>query len=146
MESSSSGGGLALRRNSGGGGGGGSSGRGSFGGDADPFDIPAKGAPLERLRKWRVSSLLHARRHFVVGERLPVHSGVCVCLYWFGLIVVGFGAECSFFFCPLLWMRVFVTGALDCFVGRASHSRRRGFRVRFCFFLQGTSAECGVSV
>jgi hypothetical protein len=102
MESSSSGGGLALRRNSGGGGGGGSSGRGSFGGDADPFDIPAKGAPLERLRKWRVSSLLHARRHFVVGERLPVHSGVCVCLYWFGLIVVGFGAECSFFLSPAL--------------------------------------------
>ena len=24
--------------------------------DADPFDIPAKGAPVERLRRWRVST------------------------------------------------------------------------------------------
>jgi hypothetical protein len=56
MESSSSGGGLARRRSSGG---------GSFSGDADPFDIPAKGAPLERLRKWRVSTPLHARRHLL---------------------------------------------------------------------------------
>jgi hypothetical protein len=57
MESLSSGGELARRQSSGGG----SSGWGSFSGDADPFDIPAKGAPLERLRKWRVSTLLHAR-------------------------------------------------------------------------------------
>ncbi|CAD6262405.1 unnamed protein product [Miscanthus lutarioriparius] len=60
MESSSSGGGLARRRSSGGGG---SSGRGSC--DADPFDIPAKGAPLERLRKWRQAALvLNASRRF----------------------------------------------------------------------------------
>jgi len=24
--------------------------------DADPFDIPAKRAPVERLRRWRVST------------------------------------------------------------------------------------------
>jgi hypothetical protein len=30
--------------------------RGSFdGGGADTFDIPAKRAPIERLKKWRVS-------------------------------------------------------------------------------------------
>ncbi|CAD6262592.1 unnamed protein product [Miscanthus lutarioriparius] len=57
MESSSSGGGLAPRRSSGGG----SSGRGSFSGDADPFDIPA----IERLRKWRQAALvLNASRRF----------------------------------------------------------------------------------
>nr|AWA44663.1 Calcium-transporting ATPase [Saccharum spontaneum] len=59
MESSSSGGGLARRRSSG------SSGRDSFSCDADPFDIPAKGAPLERLRKWRQAALvLNASRRF----------------------------------------------------------------------------------
>ncbi|ONM14191.1 Calcium-transporting ATPase 9 plasma membrane-type [Zea mays] len=57
MESSSSGGGLARRRSSGG--------WGSFSGDTDPFDIPAKGAPLERLRKWRQAALvLNASRRF----------------------------------------------------------------------------------
>jgi len=106
MESSSSGGELARRHSSGGGG---SSGRGSF--DADPFDIPAKGAPLERLRKWRVSTLLHARRHllspsaFRRRDVLAMHS--VVCLHWFGLIVVGFEAVCSFF-SPRLWIRVYL--------------------------------------
>ncbi|AQK45934.1 calcium-transporting ATPase 5, plasma membrane-type isoform X2 [Zea mays] len=61
MESLSSGGELARRQSSGGG----SSGWGSFSGDADPFDIPAKGAPLERLRKWRQAALvLNASRRF----------------------------------------------------------------------------------
>nr|CAB3488184.1 unnamed protein product [Digitaria exilis] len=43
----SSGGGSARRRSGGGG--------GSFGGEDDPFDIPAKGAPVERLKKWRAA-------------------------------------------------------------------------------------------
>ena len=61
MDSSSSGGARVRRRSSGGGGGsssgggGGSSSWGSFSADGDPFDIPAKGAPVERLKKWRVS-------------------------------------------------------------------------------------------
>jgi hypothetical protein len=42
MESSSSSGGRARRR--------------SWGSGGDSFDIPAKGAPVERLKKWRVSS------------------------------------------------------------------------------------------
>jgi Ca2+-transporting ATPase len=50
MDSSSSGGGRARRRS------GGSSSWGSHGDDGDPFYIPAKGAPVERLKKWRVSS------------------------------------------------------------------------------------------
>jgi Ca2+-transporting ATPase len=29
--------------------------RGSFDGGGDTFDIPAKRAPIERLKKWRVS-------------------------------------------------------------------------------------------
>jgi hypothetical protein len=58
MDSSSSSGGARARRRSSGGGGGGSSSWGSFSGDGDPFDIPAKGAPVERLKKWRVSRLL----------------------------------------------------------------------------------------
>ena len=53
MDSSSSGGARVRRRSSGGGGG--SSSWGSFSADGDPFDIPAKGAPVERLKKWRVS-------------------------------------------------------------------------------------------
>nr|CAB3485681.1 unnamed protein product [Digitaria exilis] len=54
----SSGGGSARRRSGGGGG-------GSFGGDDDPFDIPAKGAPVERLKKWRQAALvLNASRRF----------------------------------------------------------------------------------
>ena len=89
MESSSSGGGLARRRSSGGGG---SSGRGSF--DADPFDIPAKGAPLERLRKWRVSTLLHARRHLL--SRAP-SGGVMfeLCTVWCVFVLVW--AHCGWF-------------------------------------------------
>jgi len=55
MDSSSSGGARVRRRSSGGGGG--SSSWGSFSADGDPFDIPAKGAPVERLKKWRVSKL-----------------------------------------------------------------------------------------
>jgi hypothetical protein len=43
---SSSGGGKARRRSSG----------GSWGSVGDAFDIPAKGAPVDRLKKWRVSS------------------------------------------------------------------------------------------
>jgi hypothetical protein len=85
MESSSSGGALARRRSSGG---------GSFSGDAGPFDIPAKGASLERLSKWRVSTLLHAR-HFVVASAFR-RRDVSLCtvrvsaLVWAHLIVVGF--------------------------------------------------------
>ncbi|TVU15854.1 hypothetical protein EJB05_39395 [Eragrostis curvula] len=57
MESSSSGGGSARR-----GSGGGSSSWGSVG---DYFDIPAKGAPVERLKKWRQAALvLNASRRF----------------------------------------------------------------------------------
>ncbi|PUZ48775.1 hypothetical protein GQ55_7G273800 [Panicum hallii var. hallii] len=64
MDSSSSGGARARRRSSGGGGGGSSS-WGSFSGDGDPFDIPAKGAPVERLKKWRQAALvLNASRRF----------------------------------------------------------------------------------
>nr|BAJ99787.1 predicted protein [Hordeum vulgare subsp. vulgare] len=48
MESSSSGGARARRSGSWGSVGGG-------GGGSDPFDIPGKGAPVERLKKWRVS-------------------------------------------------------------------------------------------
>ena len=65
-----------------------------------------------------------------------------VCLYWFGLIVVGFGAVCSFF-SPALDACV-CDGALDCFGGRTAHSRWRALALDFVF-LQGTSAECGVS-
>lgn len=33
--------------------------------DADPFDIPNKGAPVERLRRWRQAALvLNASRRF----------------------------------------------------------------------------------
>ncbi|VAH51313.1 unnamed protein product [Triticum turgidum subsp. durum] len=62
MESSSSGGGASKARRSGswgsvGGGGGGSG--------SDPFDIPGKGAPVERLKKWRQAALvLNASRRF----------------------------------------------------------------------------------
>ncbi|CAO2201012.1 unnamed protein product [Urochloa humidicola] len=39
--------------------------RSSLSGDADPFDIPAKGAPVERLKKWRQAALaLNASRRF----------------------------------------------------------------------------------
>uniref|UniRef100_A0A0D9W937 Calcium-transporting ATPase n=1 Tax=Leersia perrieri TaxID=77586 RepID=A0A0D9W937_9ORYZ len=59
MESSSSGAGSARRRSSGGGS------WGSIGSAADPFDIPAKGAPVERLKKWRQAALvLNASRRF----------------------------------------------------------------------------------
>ncbi|XP_062183925.1 calcium-transporting ATPase 5, plasma membrane-type isoform X2 [Phragmites australis] len=54
MESASSGGGRARRRSGGG-----------VGGDGDPFDIPAKGAPVELLKKWRQAALvLNASRRF----------------------------------------------------------------------------------
>ncbi|CAM0902918.1 unnamed protein product [Alopecurus aequalis] len=57
MDSSSSGADKA-RRNSGGGSWGG-------GGGSDPFDIPGKGAPVERLKKWRQAALvLNASRRF----------------------------------------------------------------------------------
>ncbi|XP_062226645.1 calcium-transporting ATPase 5, plasma membrane-type-like isoform X2 [Phragmites australis] len=56
MDSSSSGGGRARRR----------SGSGSWGSvGSDTFDIPAKGAPIERLKKWRQAALvLNASRRF----------------------------------------------------------------------------------
>ncbi|KAF0894161.1 hypothetical protein E2562_034893 [Oryza meyeriana var. granulata] len=58
MESSSSGVGSARRRSGGGS-------WGSIGSVADPFDIPAKGAPVERLKKWRQAALvLNASRRF----------------------------------------------------------------------------------
>ncbi|KAJ1272648.1 hypothetical protein BS78_06G219400 [Paspalum vaginatum] len=61
MDSPSSGGRVARRRS----GGGGSSGWGSFSSDGDTFDIPAKGAPIERLKKWRQAALvLNASRRF----------------------------------------------------------------------------------
>ncbi|KAL5214098.1 hypothetical protein ABZP36_003250 [Zizania latifolia] len=59
MESSSSSGAASARRRSGGGS------WGSIGSGADPFDIPPKGAPVERLKKWRQAALvLNASRRF----------------------------------------------------------------------------------
>ncbi|CAL5025576.1 unnamed protein product [Urochloa decumbens] len=64
MDSSSSGGGRARRRSAGGGASRSSS-WSSLSGDSDPFDIPAKGAPVERLKKWRQAALvLNASRRF----------------------------------------------------------------------------------
>uniref|UniRef100_A0A0E0KUV2 Cation-transporting P-type ATPase N-terminal domain-containing protein n=1 Tax=Oryza punctata TaxID=4537 RepID=A0A0E0KUV2_ORYPU len=61
MESASSSGATSGRRRSSGGGGS----WGSIGSVADPFDIPAKGAPVERLKKWRQAALvLNASRRF----------------------------------------------------------------------------------
>ncbi|BAF15709.1 calcium-transporting ATPase 5, plasma membrane-type [Oryza sativa Japonica Group] len=63
MESASSSLATSGRRRSSSGGGGGS--WGSIGSAADPFDIPAKGAPVESLKKWRQAALvLNASRRF----------------------------------------------------------------------------------
>ncbi|GJN01830.1 hypothetical protein PR202_ga19131 [Eleusine coracana subsp. coracana] len=63
MESSSSGGGRARRRSSG----------GSWGSVGDAFDIPAKGAPVERLKKWRAAfRFKEAGRVHVQPKEAPV--------------------------------------------------------------------------
>ena len=65
----------------------------------------------------------------------------CVCTGLGSLWLVP--KQCVVFFSPALDACV-CDGALDCFGGRTAHSRWRALALVFVF-LQGTSAECGVS-